>query len=192
MRRRGRLTNKCSLYTTYKFIYCLLCFHSAVHWHVWYHHGCSAVVVFSSSRSLLFPSAAKCQLPCSPAAVWVWEFLWVCVWVRDDSLSLRPKQRDSCETWVPLPIIQHCLMRSQGYGAGVTPSCLSDLNLQEGTHAHTPTHTTCFLICQIRIGSIPLPHILYVRFNHYHDALAVNLLMDVSVCTCRNARTSKK
>lgn len=164
----------------YKYTSTTCCAPTAVRWRVWYHHGCSSVVV-SFIRRFFHPLLNVSY----PAVQRLWEFLWMCVWLRDDSLSLRPKQRDSRETWVPLPIIQHCLMRSAGYRVGVTPNIC-----QIWTCKSAHTDTLCFLICQMRVGSIPLPHICKwgLTINTPHR---LSTCWWWSVCTFRNSRVSK-
>lgn len=116
---RGEPRNRSSLYTENWSSY----FYTVARWHISYHHvyGSVVVVVVSpSSHSLYFPPLLNVNYPAVQLLdVGVCQFVCVCVlevWLS----TLCPEQVDNCETQVPLPIIQRCLMRSQGHGAGMT------------------------------------------------------------------------
>ena len=146
---------------------CSLRFHAALRWHVWYHHGCGPVVVFSSSHSRLSPPPLNVSCPAVQLLCECGRFsVCVCVCVCGRGMTHYHRalsMRDGCETKVPLPIIQHCLMRSPGHGAGVTRcvcriwTCgsghmhghtlyMSDSSVANETEWGSTVNTTCRLL----------------------------------------------
>lgn len=109
-------TSKCSLYTTNTSLATACCASTLRHTDMFDTIMAAALLLFFPAHTQVFSSTAKCQ----HSSCCEWGSLCACVCVQNDSLSLCPKQRDSCETRVPLPIIQHCLMRSLDYRAGMT------------------------------------------------------------------------
>lgn len=96
----------------------------------WRHRVCTSAVRLQLSSPLFSTTTAKCQQPCSPAA----GCLCASLCVREMShYHFAQSDLTGSETQVPLPIIQHCLMRSRGHGAGVTHQCPDG---PETTRAH--------------------------------------------------------